>query len=74
MSQEMSGSEKLKAKCQTMASLTPEEIAQVAGGYALALQNPLIKIPGLGGPIINGMPGPDIFRSGLLIQNLNHLK
>ncbi|MBX3639103.1 MAG: hypothetical protein KF888_01135 [Nitrosomonas sp.] len=32
MSQEMSGSEKLKVKCQTIASLTPEEIAQVAGG------------------------------------------
>ncbi len=33
MSHEKSGSEKLKTKCRTMASLTPEQIAQVAGGY-----------------------------------------
>ncbi len=31
MSHEMSGSEKLKVQCQTMASLTPEEISQIAG-------------------------------------------
>ncbi|NBQ70949.1 MAG: hypothetical protein EBU46_19810 [Nitrosomonadaceae bacterium] len=30
----MSGSEKLKAECQTMASLTPEEISQIAGGLS----------------------------------------
>ena len=34
MSHEMSGSEKLKAECQTMASLTPEEISQIAGGLS----------------------------------------
>jgi hypothetical protein len=33
MSHECSGSEKLKEKCQTIASLSAEEIAQVAGGY-----------------------------------------
>ncbi len=36
MSQEIRGSEKLKATCQTMASLTPEQIAQVAGGFSLS--------------------------------------
>ena len=34
MSHEMSGSEKLKAECQTMANLTPEEISQIAGGLS----------------------------------------
>lgn len=34
MSQPMSGSTKLKERCQTMASLTPEEITQVAGGFS----------------------------------------
>lgn len=34
MSHEMSGSEKLKAECQTMSSLTPEEISQIAGGLS----------------------------------------
>ncbi len=34
MTQEMRGSEKMKATCQTMASLTPEQIAQVAGGFS----------------------------------------
>jgi hypothetical protein len=34
MSHEMSGSEKLKAECQTMASLTPEEISQIASGLS----------------------------------------
>ncbi|MER0214739.1 MAG: hypothetical protein DU481_00790 [Nitrosomonas sp.] len=34
MSHEMSGSEKMKAECQTMASLTPEEISQIAGGLS----------------------------------------
>lgn len=34
MSHPLSGSEKLKEKCQSMASLTPEEITQVAGGFS----------------------------------------
>ncbi len=51
MSQEISGSEKLKDKCQTIASLTPEEIAEVAGGLTLNLQ----------GWWIRGIPA-DIFR------------
>ena len=50
MSHETSGSAKLKEKCQTIASLTPEEIGHVAGG-AWGLQTWMIR----------GIPA-DIFR------------
>ncbi len=51
MSHEICGSEKLKEKCQTIASLTPEEIGAVAGGYSGLLQTWMIR----------GIPA-DIFR------------
>ncbi len=74
MSQEMRGSEKLKAKCRTMASLTSEEIAQIAGGH---IPNPDFRIPVSGninifpGIFINGMPPPDLFVSKLLQTQVN---
>ena len=51
MSHEISGSAKMKEKCQTIASLTPEEISAVAGGLSISLQTWMIR----------GIPA-DIFR------------
>lgn len=51
MAQNTSGSGKLKQRCATIASLTPEDINQVAGGYSSLLA----------GWWIRGVPA-DIFR------------
>lgn len=53
MSHEMSGSEKLKAQCQTMTSLTPEEISQIAGGLYSVNSFNLSTIPSW---LIRGIP------------------
>lgn len=64
MSQKMSGSEKLKATCQTMANLSPEEISQIAGGasgYGSFLDHWMIK----------GIPNPIDFYRGIDINRLD---
>lgn len=65
MSQEMRGSEKMKTRCQTMASLTPEEITQVAGGFSFGG----FYVPSW---MIRGIP-VDIYKSGMQTPQLNEL-
>jgi hypothetical protein len=47
MSHEISGSDKLKAKCQTLASLSAEEINQIAGGGVYGGSYPFWLIRGI---------------------------
>lgn len=65
MSQPMSGSAKLKERCQTMASLTPEEITQVAGGFSFGGFN-------LSSWWIRGVPA-DIYKSGFQQPQVNEM-
>ncbi|MBK7352300.1 MAG: hypothetical protein IPI97_10375 [Nitrosomonas sp.] len=65
MSHPLSGSEKLKEKCQSMASLTPEEITQVAGGFSFGGFN-------LSSWWIRGIPA-DIYKSGLQQLQVNEM-
>ena len=56
MSHEMSGSEKLKAECQTMASLTPEEISQIAGGLSSLSSSSTVNFNTFPSWLIRGIP------------------
>jgi hypothetical protein len=58
MSHAISGSDKLKANCQTLASLSTEEINQIAGGaFGINLQTWMIR----------GIPA-DIYRAAFQPQ------